>query len=268
MFVRNPYFLYVNSRERLSGTDSDFTYAVNYPEGEEFTHCVLLNALIPKSYYLIQNNTTLDDKFQLDENGTTVTITVPLGNYTLTTFKNTIGALLTAASPNGLTYTLSYPANNMPDTGRWTYAQNNAAIQSTIICNEHLYEPFGLLRGSTNAFIGATLTSTAVIKMQSEDRLLISSSLINNGRDSILASINSTSSINYSSINYECPDCQFYSHQIKKQLNTVSFTLTDEDFEVISTNGLNINLSILFYRADPVYDQIRDVIKMILLEKK
>lgn len=266
MFVQNPYYVYVNSRDRIAGSDENFTYNIQFPEGEEFTHVVLLNALIPKSYYLIQTNTSLDNVFTLRENGVSVTVTVPVGNYSLSTFKNTIGTLLTTASPNTLTYTITYPANNMPDTGKWTYTQNNSAVQSSLVFNEHLFEPFGFLSQSTNVFTGTTLISRAVIKLQSEDRLLLSSSLVNNGRDSILASINSTTSINYSSINYECPDCQFYSHLISEKQNTVSFTLSDENFEVISLNGLNMNLSLCFYKKDDIFEKIKTFLKMAVMK--
>lgn len=270
MFVNNPYFVFINSRDRINpdtSTDSNFTYAVNFPEGETYSHVVLLNCLIPKSYYLIQTNTPFDNVFQLKENNTTVTVTVPVGNYSLSTFRTTIGALLTAASPNALTYTLTYPANTLPDTGKWTYTQTNAAIQSSLIFNSHIYEPFGFLSGSTNAFTGTTLVSSAVIKLQSEDRLLLSCSLVNNGHDSILASINSTTSVNYSSINYECPDCQFYSHLISQQQNTVSFTLSDENFETISLNGLNLNMSLLFYKKDDIFEKIKAFMKMAVIKK-
>ena len=83
MFVQNPYYVYVNSRDRIAGSDENFTYNIQFPEGEEFTHVVLLNALIPKSYYLIQTNTSLDNVFTLRENGVSVTVTVPVGNYSL-----------------------------------------------------------------------------------------------------------------------------------------------------------------------------------------
>ena len=56
-FVTNPYYVYINSRERESGTDENFTYNIQFPDGLDFTHVVCLNVLIPKSYYLIQNST-------------------------------------------------------------------------------------------------------------------------------------------------------------------------------------------------------------------
>ena len=68
MDVTNPYYVYVNSRDRTAGTDENFTYNIAFPEDHDFTHVVCLNVLIPKSYYLIQNG-PLENIFQLDENG-------------------------------------------------------------------------------------------------------------------------------------------------------------------------------------------------------
>ena len=62
-FVTNPYYVYINSREREAGTDENFTYNIQFPDGLDFTHVVCLNVLIPKSYYLIQNG-PLENIFQ------------------------------------------------------------------------------------------------------------------------------------------------------------------------------------------------------------
>ena len=141
MFVTNPYYVYVNSRDRIAGTDENFTYNIQFPDGE-YDNVVCLNALVPKSYYLIQAG-PLENIFQLKENSTTVTITVPIGSYLLSAFKTTIGTLLTNNSPNGLTYTLTFPSELGANTGKWTFTQNNGSIVSSIIVNEHFFEPFG-----------------------------------------------------------------------------------------------------------------------------
>ena len=196
MLGLNPYYVYINSRDRICGTDEDFTYAINFPADKDFDSVVCLNCLIPKSYYLIQSELK-ERTFYLKEDNTTVEIIIPVGSYLLSTFKTTIGQLLSNASPNGLTYTLSYPASSQPDTGKWTYI-HNGVVESSIITNQHLFEPLGFNANSTN---GTTLVSTCVIKLQSEDRLLVHSNCVNNcGLDNVLVSINSTTSINYSSM--------------------------------------------------------------------
>ena len=267
MFVTNPHFIYINSRDRINGTDENFTYNINFPSGLDFTHVVCLNVLIPKSYYLIQNG-ELENIFQLRENEITVTVTVPIGSYLLNSFKTTIGTLLSNASPNGLIYTLTYPSLSGPDTGKWTYTQSNAAIQSSIITNAHLFEPLGFSVSSTNTFIGTTLVSSCVIKLQSEDRLLVHSNIAANPtNDDVLVSINSTTSINYSSIAWDNPSPEFYSHILSSDKNNVySFSLTDENGELIQLNGLNMNLTLLLYKKDPIFDQIRSFMKLILIK--
>ncbi len=252
MSVINPYYVFINSRDRVAGTDESFTYNIQFPEGFEFDRVVVLNALIPKSYYLIQAG-PLESTFILDENGVQVTINVPVGSYLLSAFRTTIGTLLTNASPNLLTYSLSYPASSGADTGKWTFTQTNGAIVSSLIFNTHLFEPFGFLSGSTNQFTGTSLTSSTVIKLQAEDRLLIHSNICSNlARDDVLVSINSTTAINYSSINYVCPAPEYYS--------------SDENNEIIPLNGLNMNITLLLYKKDPIYDQIRNFMKMIVMK--
>lgn len=268
MSVLNPYYVFINSRDRDSGTDENFTYNIKFPTGYDFDRVVVLNCLIPKSYYLIQGG--VEGTFQLDENGVTVDVVVPEGSYLLSAFRTTIGTLLSNASPNGLTYTVTYPSLAGPDTGKWTFTQSNGAIVSSLIFNDHLFEPFGFYAGSTNVFTGTTLTSTCVIKLQSEDRLLIHSNIsANPGHDDVLVSINSTTSINYSSISYVCPAPEFYSRILSSQNNnTYNFSLSDENNELIPLNGLNLNITLLFYKKDPIYDQIRNFMKMIVMKEK
>ena len=103
--------------------------------------------------------------------------------------------------------------------------------------------------------------------MQSEDRLLIHSNVCANPNDDVLVTINSTTSINYSSINYVCPAPEFYSRILSSQKNnTYNFTLTDENNELIHLNGLNLNITLLFYKVDQIFDQIRNFMKLIIMK--
>ena len=91
-----------------------------------------------------------------------------------------------------------------------------------------------------------------MIKLQSEDRLLIHSNIVSNGRDDILVSMNSSTLINYSSINYVCPAPEFYSRILSSpNNNTYQFSLSDENGELINLNGLNLNLTLLLHKKIP-----------------
>lgn len=270
MFVLNPQYIYINSRERESGSDSNFVYNIKLAPDVEADSIVVLNALIPKSYYLIQDTTPFDNVFELVENGVSVTITIPIGSYSLTTFKNTIASLLTSHSPNSLTYLITYPSSTQPDTGKFTYSSSNPAIQSTFVFNDHMYEPMGFLRSSTNPFTAGVLTSSCVLKLQAEDRILIRSNLTSNSTDDdILISINSSTSVNYSSIAWTNPSPEWYVHKLStKNSSSCYFQITDEDGELLNLNGLNCNFSILIFKANDIYQKINDFMKLSLLKNK
>ena len=80
---------YIDSRNRLSGTDSNFTYYLDLGNNK-FDNVCLLQGNFPKSYYLIQDG---QNTFTLSEDGDSVEITVPIGNYNRTSIKNKIQSL-------------------------------------------------------------------------------------------------------------------------------------------------------------------------------
>ncbi len=72
------YFVYVDSRKRSggTGTDSNFSYFMNFPPDVTYDRVTVIDLLCPKSYYLIQSGY---NTFQLMENNVIVTISVPIG---------------------------------------------------------------------------------------------------------------------------------------------------------------------------------------------
>jgi len=48
MYKTDHHYVYVNSRDRLSGTDENFTYNINFPPNVDFTHVVCLDAAYPE----------------------------------------------------------------------------------------------------------------------------------------------------------------------------------------------------------------------------
>ena len=89
--MKNPHFMSILIHEiEFLEQMENFTYNMQLSFwSQNFTHVVCLNALIPKSYYLIQNGPE-ENKFQLQENDTIIDIRVPLGNYNLPSFKKVI----------------------------------------------------------------------------------------------------------------------------------------------------------------------------------
>lgn len=266
--LASKYTIHLDSSLRLSGTNSNFSYDMGFPPDQQFDRIVVLDALIPKSYYLVQAGY---NTFTLQEKGVNTTITVPVGDYLLGTFQSVIQSLLRSSSPNGWTYTLSYPTiTTSANTGKYTYSvTGNGGFQPAIIVSSVFFEPFGFSSGSTNTFVSSTLTSTNVIKLQVEDRLYICSNLVSgegsSGRTvgSVLHAINASSSVDFSTINYQCPCPEYYSKPMNsKNNNTPNFTLTDEHGVLLDLNGLSWQATILCYKENKIYDQIRSFLIM------
>lgn len=266
--ISKSKLFYINSRDRVSGTDSDFLYQFEIPTDIKFDQVCVLQMCIPKSYYLIQAN----EAFTLTENLSNVNITIPVGNYTRKSFSVTLQQLLTTNSPNGYIYTVTYPtSSSVPDNGKYTYTvSNNSGVQPilTFATSNDLWDHMGFAKGSINTFIANTLTSTQVINLQKENTLFLHSDIANNGSDNILQEVFSVQSSDYASIVFQQYNIDGYSKEIVGNSNNVyRFYLTDEDSNPIDLNGQNCNLTLLMYKKNNIYDMIREFIKLKAIQK-
>lgn len=243
---------YINSNNRIAGTDTNFTHIVNLPARNTYDSVCVLQALIPKSYYLISQEQT---NFILHEGALSATISVPAGNYTRRSFQYTISSLLTASSPNGWTYAVSYPNTaQVADTGKFTYTvSGNGFIQPSFEFSSSTYQPcesMGFEIGTVNVFSGNSLTSVNVCRFQAKQALFIKSDCVDNGSSSILQDI-VVANTDFSFINFQVGNAGGI-HANQKQLihnnrNSFSFAITDDDNVILNTNGLSLSFSVLFW---------------------
>jgi hypothetical protein len=140
-FITNKRLFYIDSHNRINGTHSDFLYQLDYKD-EDYDYCVVLQASIPKSYYLVQSGQNF---FTLEENGMPVNITIPIGNYSRMSFQTCLQSLLNSSSPNHWTYSISI-TNSLTtgDTGLFTYnVTGNGGVQPEFVIGNYLYEQLG-----------------------------------------------------------------------------------------------------------------------------
>ena len=157
---------------------------------------------IPKSYYLVPAGY---NTFVLQELGVNTTITVPPGNYNVTSFRTVLTTLLNAASPNHWVYAITYPNRSIAaDTGLYTYSVTGNTGQPSFIVTTNLYEQLGFSANTTSTFVVGSLTSTNVLKFQSEDALYLHSDIVSDGKEGILQEIYTAGSSDFSIINYRC----------------------------------------------------------------
>ena len=270
----NKSTFYIDSQNRSSGTSSNFSINFNMPPQNSYNRIVVLQASIPKSFYLIAspNNTfTLYEPTTTSTGSATCafgscassvsnsaykTITITPGNYSKTTMINCLQTLLTLASSlntvylNHYVYTVGYPLQNTPNTGKFTYAvQALLTPQPQIIFSSSstVYLPMGFNRGSTNIFINSFLTSANVLRLQAKDTIFIKSNIVASSNKSVLQEIYTSCNPDFSVITFLQNDIELNSKEILYKDNTFSFSITDEDDNILDLNGLDVIFSICCY---------------------
>jgi hypothetical protein len=262
--IKDKQLYYVDSHQRLSGTHSDFSFYFDVTN--EYDYAVVLQANIPKSYYIVDIN---ENTFILNEINLSATITLPIGNYSRNSFKAQLQTSLNASSPNGWSYTVNIPNSSITaDTGLYTYTvTGNGGVQPQFIIGNFLGEQLGFDSNTTNTFIGNTLVSVNVVKFQAKDSLFIHSNMCSNGSDDILQEIFGVDNPSFGNIIYQCLDFEAYAKPLVSSNNrTYHFYLTDEDSNPINLNGQNITFTVLLFKKQNVYELLSKVLKLHLLE--
>lgn len=258
----------INSKFRVSGTSSNFSYSINLPKTLKYDHVTVLGASIPVTYYLIKSG---DNTFQLKENSTTVDITITAGNYSRNAFKTVVASLLNTNSPNGWTYAISYPNDfTQTQTGKFTFSvTGNSSSQPRLIMNSDVYKQFGFTEDSTNVFSSNSLTSTNVINFMPDNVLYIHSDMIGGQQDSnVLADIYSNNAQPYTYLTYVNQNYLQNSRQLStNDTNIFNFTIMTIDDKVIDLNGHEVSFTLLAYRKDTMSKRFKEYLKLKLSEQ-
>jgi len=258
---------YINSGNRISGSDSDFTYRIDFPRNTEYTHVVLLDISIPKSFYLVQDGY---NTFTLDEDGKTATITLTSGNYSLRSLQATLTTLLNTGSPNGWTYAVSYPNADTVERGKMTFTvSGNSGVQPSFILTTNLHHILGFSSNTTNTFVGDTLTSTNVINLQKETTLYLHSNLCMSYDNDILSSIYANDDADFSNITVQNMNAELTAKPLKHTKGDVYyFKLINHDGEVVELNGQSMLFTIACFQQSPITKLIQTCALIYTLRAK
>jgi len=261
----------IDSSQRVSGHSSSFQYQINLPKDKDYDRVCVLQAILPKSFYLVSSPT---NRFILSENGVETEIAVTPGNYNARSWLTLMANQLTTNSSQGWIYTITFPNSvTEVETGKFTYfVSGNGGIQPKFIFSEttKVDEQFGFSGGSTNTFVGDQLTSVNVVKFQVEDVVFIHSDLAYNNdmssKTDVLQEIYASSTPNFTNIIFQNTGlCEAYSKQLLSGNNNVySFNLTDEKENHIHLNGLDCVITILIYKKDNINKLIANTIQNLV----
>jgi len=255
--MAHHFIVYVNSRFRTSGSSSNFTYNIDLPKSigyDQFDSVCMMQASIPKSFYLIN---TGRNTFVLTEGATSVTITLPVGNYTRRSLAYVVRSQLNTQSPNALTYDISVPnVSTGPETGKYLFSVSNN------VTNIPLYFSFpptsspaqqlGFDPGSINVFVLNNLLSSNVANLQITQSLYVMCDNVINGYSHILQEIFTTSP-DFSSLAFNVGFAGGIDANVKPLkstlTNTWSFKFMTPDFELIDFEGLDVVFSLLIWQS-------------------
>ena len=272
----------INSSDRLSGTNTSFTYNIQMFEPKNITDVVLIKASIPISFYNVQSIFNSFELYSLDLPGPTnrVTVSVAASNYTRTNFGKVLRSELNTIAATyslGYTFTVTQDGPDIGDRGKYIYTLSTtpANLPAFIFTGGlNLHEMMGFDVDSTNTFTtdisGTSLMSSNVTSVASEPTLFIRSNICQNDNDNILSSIYTTNAPTFSYASYICPEPFAYSKQFSKSdSNAYYFQLTDENNNVIETNGLPIIFDIMVFTVDnEISTLMKNFMKMYILEKE
>lgn len=249
--------VYVNSKRRISGTASNFYISLPSidPQNEHgYNRVAVLDASIPKSYYLNPSNTDFTIDETGESGGTLRNVTLPFGNYSRISLANKLTTLLNTSAPAGVSYTITYSSGNLAaaaDTGRYTFVVTGAVSTISFIFSttNKLNEILGFDSGSTNAFTAGSLTSTNLINLNVETTLFLRSDICDS-YEGILQPLYVSDSNYLSSIAFYNHEYKAYSKELKysqKGNSVYKFNLTDEDGASIDTNGINLVFTLILW---------------------
>lgn len=259
----NPIVLNFNSKDRISGRNSNFQSPPVDLGSQNFDSVCIVAVSIPKSFY---NMPTGYNKFVLTEfDGTTttsVTITIPVGNYTRINLQSVLATTLTNGSPDGLTYTIGYPANTEGDTFKYTFGVN-APSSYDISFTFSATSPFRQLGFDvgTYTFTDVTLVLQNLVSVNSLNlsyilRAFIKSNIVSNATDEILeellnfGSFPSASVMSFQQVSFDLNSRVFN----KDNKNSWSFALVDSFGVELELNGIPWALSLVLYQRNATHE--------------
>jgi len=265
----HPVPVYIDSSERTSGTDSAFLsrpFAIS--AGNSYDSVVVNQVSIPKSWY---NVPAEYNYIYLIENGNTITINVPAGNYNRNNLAVVLPALMTAASLAGKTYTMTYPNTSIQaDTGKYTFSYtpvvggDNISIQ---VDDVSMFQQLGFSQSSTNSFVAGSLTSTNVINFQIISSIFITSDMcVEEGTLQELHNVGTSQSnayIFFQQYNFDITSKQL----LTKNNNSWQFALIDEYERPINLNGVPWEMSLILYNRSDLHQLQKEDLKIKNLEK-
>lgn len=253
---------YINSRNRIDfagETDSNFHHETSHIP-LNFKKVVVLQASFPKTYYLVRKGNSLT----LHEGTLSADISLIPGIYNSNSLTYALTEAFNEASKSMYqtvyrVYVREIGHHVEVETGKWYYQaqRSNSGMGQPIWISftNSLFEQLGFDPYSDNYFIDdtnssniTTLQSKNVCNLNIESTLFIRSDICQNeSGDNILQKIYTGGNVSNSIIVFENKSPKYYAKPFNNKGTVFHFTITDEDGNIINTNGCNIQFTLGFW---------------------
>ena len=254
----HPQVVSFNSKDRQSGSNSNFVSAPVDIGINRFNAVCLLCASIPKSYYNVPSGY---NTFTLTEKAVSTTITIAVGSYNKINLASVLSTLLTAGSTtlgNNWTYVVSNPSPTVADTFKFTFTvSSNGAFQPTITMTSiSPFRQLGFEQSTSYPFIANVLVSVNAINLAYVLRMFIKSNICNDSTDGVLDEILSVGSfapqsvIFYQQFNIDVNTRVFNSNNP----NSWNFNIVDSFGQEIDFNGIPWAFTLVFYQRNDTHE--------------
>ena len=251
LFIKKFFFI-VDSADRISGSSNNFSINIPMPTDNNYNRILVNSAIIPKSFYLIRDGY---NTFTLKEGINLWTISIPIGNYTLSEFTTSIQALLDDHTFIAFTYIIIFSKR----LGKFVFTvSNNSSVQPSFIFTTNVFETLGFDKNSSNLFVADTITSSNIINLNPNEIIYICSDLVNNSQNQILEAIPMCNIPDYSYQYYQNTS----THTIKELTNnrnqTFTFQIKDSFHRLLDLNGKNIVFTLCIHKEDNTNELIKE----------
>lgn len=263
--IESKQTIYVNSKNRSSGTPSEFTITLDIDKNIAFDKISVIDAVIPRSFYNIGSR---NDTFVVSENGNERTITIPRANYSRKSLKNVVQTLLNTNPEPGYSYVVSKDASSVGDSGKYTFTVTTANPQpSFIFSSTSPLAELGFTVG-THAFVGNVLVSEKVVNLLEKNRLVLRSNICQNNTNSTLQNIVASSGSSFDYIVFQNPTpVENHRDFIRNSSNSYTFQLFDENLNPLELD-LDFSFTLMLYKETRILRILKEYLQLrtLLLE--
>lgn len=250
--VAKKRLFYINSGNQLSSTSNTFSQDLDIQDWVNFDHVTVTQISLPISYYLVQQG---QNTFTLVEGAFSTVVTIPVGNYNVTSFQSVITDLLNTATKKSYVYSVSFPSNTkVAQTGLFLFkcvGGQADTVQFVFSTTSPVNQLFGMNDGSTNTFTAGYLSSTNVVDFTPEPTVYLHSNICGGSEeaDDILAAIYQDSTTPpFGILSWTNPAPLETSKVLASQTKSVTFSLTNESGLPIYLNGVNLVFTMMLYK--------------------